>query len=386
MTAYIHHIETLVPPHAYAQDELARAMERCTSDPVAARVTRHLFRCSGITRRYSCLPDFLPGAEPVLYRFGEDGRLVQPSTQTRNRVFARASGELSVEVARRALERCEGFDVSDITHVVTVSCTGFYCPGPDCEIVAALGLPGSTERYHVGFMGCYAAFPALRMAKQFCEARPDAVVLVVCLELCTLHLQIDGRTDCVLANTLFADGCAAAIVSAREPSPGRAALAMGPFLSALAPEGRGDMAWEIGDSGFNMVLSSYVPDIVGANVAQIVGGLLEQVDLATDEIDLWAVHPGGKAILDKVEKAMGLGPDRLQTSRAVLANYGNMSSVTVLFVLEQLLSENCDSASRVCAMAFGPGLTVETGFMTILPAGNLAGAVRNEADATLVRV
>jgi predicted naringenin-chalcone synthase len=371
VTAYIHHIGTAVPPHAYDQDFICRHMEGWCGDGQSARILRHLARHSGIRTRHSVLPDLVEGEEPVLFRTGADGRLSEPGTQERNRIFIRESGRLGVELARKTVSD-SGFTAADITHLVTVSCTGFYAPGLDCEIISELGLSPGTERYHLGFMGCYAAFPALRMARQFCEAQPGAVVLVLCIELCTLHLQVRPAADNLLANTLFADGAGAAIVSARTPAPDRPVLALGPFMSALAREGNGDMAWEIGDSGFNMVLSSYVPDILATNIGRIVDDLLLRTSLSVAEMDLWAVHPGGKSIVDKVEKALGLNPPQVAASRAVLADYGNMSSATILFVLARLLNEAGLESRTVCAMGFGPGLTVETNVSMLLPAGQAA--------------
>ena len=375
MSVYIHHIETLVPEHGYRQEVLSAQMENWLTDPVGKRIARQLFRRAGIERRYSVLPDFTPDAERAeLFRVGPDGHRVDPSTQERNRVFIRRANELSVEVARRTLQNAGGFRAADITHVITVSCTGFYNPGPDYRIVTELGLSPSTERYHVGFMGCYAAFPALRMAQQFCQAQPDAVVLVVCLELCSLHLHVQPDHDTLLANAIFSDGVAAAIVSARAPSGRRPALALRQFFSALAPEGRGDMAWEIGNSGFNIVLSSYVPDIIAANIPGIIEDLFAGSDWLPDEVDRWAVHPGGKAILDKLETALALRPEQLAASRATLRDCGNMSSATVLFVLKNLLAANSADLQRICAMAFGPGLTVETGLLELVPARQPAPA------------
>jgi predicted naringenin-chalcone synthase len=238
----------------------------------------------------------------------------------------------------------------------------------DYRLVTELGLSHATERYHVGFMGCYAAFPALRMAHQFCLAQPDAVVLVVCLELCSLHLQIRPNPDTILANALFSDGAAAAIVSARPPSGRRPSFALQQFFSALAPEGSNDMAWEIGNSGFNIVLSSYVPDIIEANVGKIVDDLLARGDRSLNDIDLWALHPGGKSILDKIERTLALRPDQLVASRETLRDYGNMSSATVLFVLKRLLGDASPTTRQICAMAFGPGLVIETGLMERVPA------------------
>jgi predicted naringenin-chalcone synthase len=370
--AFLHHIETLVPENSYPQGMIRDRLADWSANPKTARVIRLLSDRSGISRRHLLLRDVEPTAEPVLFRTGSDGRLIEPSTGQRNRVYIDGARRMSVEVARRALANAPQFSPSDITHVVTVSCTGFYNPGPDFDIVLGLGLAPSTERYHIGFMGCYAAFPALRMADQFCRANPNAVVLVVCLEFCSLHMQVSDNPDTILANTLFSDGAAAAIVSARQPSAIAPALDIGPFLPALAVEGRQDMAWEIGDRGFNMVLSSYVPEIIAANLDGIVDDALARAVMEREEIDLWAIHPGGKAILDKVEDGLGLAPHQLQAARDVLRDYGNMSSATILFVLRQLLEEaavdRTGKPRTICAMAFGPGLTIETAVMETVPA------------------
>ena len=203
---------------------------------------------------------------------------------------------------------------------------------------------------------CYAAISALDAARQFCAADANAVVLVVSLELCSLHLKPNGGRDAILANALFADGAAACLVSAREPEGPRYRL--GPRTTQLVSEGEAEMAWDIGDLGFDMVLTSYVPKLIGAKIEALVATALEKQNLALDDVDLWAVHPGGKAILDEVQKALRLTDEQLVSSREVLRSFGNMSSATILFVLNDLLARG-SSELKTCAMAFGPGLTVE---------------------------
>ena len=276
---------------------------------------------------------------------------------------------LAGRIAGRALAACPEIRREEITHVVTASCTGFSNPGIDFHLVTDLGLNPSTQRFHLGFMGCYAAFPALRMAQQFCEADPRAVVLVLCLEFCSLHLRVDGGADSVLANALFADGAACAIVHARESLAARSVYRLGRFSTGHAVSGEKDMAWSIGNHGFNIVLSSYVPDIVGANIAGLVDPVLAGAGLDRRDIEFWAVHPGGKAILDKVEKSLGLPANALDVSRSVLCRFGNMSSATILFVLADFLRHRpAGKETAVCAMAFGPGLTIELGLLHALPA------------------
>jgi predicted naringenin-chalcone synthase len=371
MNTHIHHIETLLPDYSYRQEYARDRMAGWLPGKRTRRLIHSIYDHSGIDTRYSVLPDFGPCAEAVLFHEDENGRIIEPSTHARNRYYAECSRKMVVEAGRRAIAKAEGFSACDITHVITVSCTGFYNPGPDFDLIQGLELPDTTERYNLGFMGCYAAFPAMRMAEQFCQARPDAVVLVVCLELCSLHLQFHEEPDSLLANSLFADGAAALLVSARKPAAGRPSLSMQSFSSALATEGAGDMAWEIGDHGFDIRLSTYVPGIIAGNIKSIVQNILEPSPWSLADIGTWAVHPGGRSIVDKVETALELGAEKLHDSREVLRNYGNMSSVTVLFVLERILNRpGLDAPQPVCAMAFGPGLTIETALLIAKPAAS----------------
>jgi predicted naringenin-chalcone synthase len=308
------------------------------------------------------------------FKTGPDALLQGPGTAARNDIFARESRSLSVALAKKVLDSRPGFGPGDVTHVVTASCTGFYNPGPDFYIVCDLGMPFSTQRYHLGFMGCYAAFPALRMAAQFCQADPDAVVLVMCLELCSLHLQMNGNEDSLLANSLFADGAAAAIVSARTPAPGQSAYRIDDFRSALVPSGEKDMAWRIGDHGFDIALSTYVPKIIGAKIREFIEPSLAGCGIDMADVDTWAVHPGGKSIIDQVQASLSLRPEQVRASREVLRNCGNMSSATILFVLQEILRQPSRSDSdKVCAMAFGPGLTVEMALLQAHRAGSGSG-------------
>ena len=369
MNTYIHHIETVLPQYSYRQDYARDRMVGWMPGRRNRRLIHGIYDHSGIEMRYSVLPDFGPNAEPVLFREDAQGRMIEPSTHDRNRYYAECSREMVVEAGRRALDNAAGFSAGDITHVITVSCTGFYNPGPDLDLIKGLGLPESTERYNLGFMGCYAAFPAMRMAHRFCQACPEAVVLVVCLELCSLHLQFREEADSLLANALFADGAAAVFVSAREPAADRPALAIESFASALAPEGEQEMAWEIGDRGFDIRLSTYVPGIIAGNISAIVDGVLRDASRTRNDIGTWAVHPGGRSIVDSIKKELNLNPEQLDDSREVLRQYGNMSSVTVLFVLHRMLNRTGRNTKLlICAMAFGPGLTIETALLEYHPA------------------
>lgn len=355
MPIWIHNIETAVPQHCYAQSDIGQRMLEWTVDERDRRLVKILYRSSGIETRHSVIPDLGEG----FFIPNEDGTFRQPSTSERNDIYTRDAKKLAVDLGHKLLAAAE-FGAADITHVVTASCTGFFNPGIDYFLCQELGLAGNTQRYHLGFMGCYAAFPALSMATQFCRANPDAVVMVMCLELCSLHLQINGSEDTILANSLFSDGAGAVLVSARPPQPGTKTYSIDDFDSALIPSGREAMAWSIGDLGFDISLSSYVPKIIGAGIKELLQPLLIRNELTTSDIHRWAVHPGGKSIVDKVASSLALSSEQVLPSRDVLKAYGNMSSATVLFVLKEMLTQPATAAhEKVCAMAFGPGLTVE---------------------------
>ena len=281
----------------------------------------------------------------------------------RNDAYTAEAPRLLLDAARRAIESAPGVTEADVTHVVTVSCTGFFAPGPDFVLVRDLGLAPSTQRFHLGFMGCCAAFPALRIAEQFVRADPAAVVLVVTVELCSLHVHIDDDPDQIVAASVFADGAAAAVVTAT-PAPGDGAfLELDAFQTGIVPSSEAEMAWTIGDHGFDMTLSSYVPRVVGQSIRSALQPLLQGSVPAR-----WAIHPGGRSILDRVQQALALTDDDLAASRDVLRRFGNMSSATVLFVLRELLVSEATGPEEVCAVAFGPGLTVEAARLTLHPA------------------
>lgn len=376
MVVSIRSIETAVPSTMIRQDDIRDVF---AGQPDLTRLGRRLvnavFDASAIDTRYTVIETLdtsaAAGQRPGEAVFFEPDtkRILTPATGRRNAVYVERSPELFVSAATRAIGAAPGIEPDDITHVVTVSCTGFFAPGPDYLIVRELRLSPATQRYHLGFMGCYGAFPALRAAQSFCRSDPDAVVLVVCAELCTLHLRSSNQTDTIVASSVFADGAAAAVVSARPAPAGTALLDLDALETVLTPTGEADMAWTIGDQGFEMVLSSYVPRIIERHIKGALTPLLATAPAlaagAYADIDRWAIHPGGRSILDRVQRELELTDDQLSPSREVLRRYGNMSSATVLFVLRLILHGAGSAVSeQVCAMAFGPGLTVETGLLT----------------------
>ncbi len=372
-------IGTAVPGTRVPQDELVEFMKRAhraaraPGDPGGAgehlaRRLDVLYRRSGIRARHSCLADY--GRSPEAFTFyPRHWRGAMPSTARRMEVYREAALPLARAATTVALGRVPGFDPALITHLIVTSCTGFYSPGLDVELALDLGLSPNVVRTLVGFQGCHAGVSSLRLADAISCADPQSIVLVVCIELCTLHFQIEPSADNLLANSLFADGAAAALVGA---APGVAGGIDGPAArpagqpclaierggSWLAAGTREEMVWTIGNRGFQMGLSALVPRLLGHNVA----GFLEQaLAMAPREItglDFWAIHPGGPAILDQVERALDIDPALLAPSRAVLRDCGNMSSPTILFVLERIWT-GAGSPGRGLALAFGPGLTLE---------------------------
>jgi len=269
--------------------------------------------------------------------------------------YEEAAPALAAEATRAALTSA-GACPSEVSHLVTVSCTGFAAPGIDAGLIAALGLARTTQRTHVGFMGCHGALNGLRVAGSFIAADPEAVVVLCSVELCSLHFAYGWDPDMLVANALFSDGAAAVVGRAADPGDAdvwsvRAAGTL------LLPDSEHDMSWRIGDHGFRMTLSPRVPDLIAASVGEWLTAWLAGNGLTVADVGSWAVHPGGPRILSAVEKAVGLSRDQTRVSRGVLSDFGNMSSATILFILDRLRAED---APRPCvALAFGPGLVVE---------------------------
>ncbi|WP_127473493.1 type III polyketide synthase [Microbacterium sulfonylureivorans] len=383
MSPRIVSIGTSVPATRVSQDH---ARDLFALQPGVDRLTQRLIRAAfdaaAIEHRHTVLSQLAePGAA-----VGDDdgfidaaGTLLRPTTGTRNDVYIREAPGLYAEAARAAL-RDAAVEASAVTHVVTVSCTGFFAPGPDFRLVRDIGLDPAVERYHLGFIGCAAALPGLRLATRIAAADPEAVVLVVCVELCTLHIRPSADPQQIVAGSVFADGGAAAIVTA-DPGVGRAGgLEIDRFATALTTEGEEDMVWTIGDHGFEMILSAEVPRIVGREIR----GAVDRFLAGETAPDAWAVHPGGRSVLDRVEAGLDLDSAALDASRAVLRDYGNMSSATVMFILRRMLHDDAVAdGTRLAALAFGPGLTVESALLT-KRAVAAAPAVRDGASVDAV--
>lgn len=352
MVAYLNRIATAVPGNDVHDAFVAFAGQLLQGQRTHA-IFQRLSQRSQIEHRWSVLaaaadPDGAAVDATGFYTRGDF-----PSTGERMRIYEQFAPDLAVQ----AVERLElGDGAADVSHVIITSCTGLVAPGLDLELVKRCGLNPSVERTVIGFMGCYAAINALKLARHIVRSEPSSRVLVLSLELCTLHLQETADLEQVLSFLVFGDGCAAALVSADAQG-----LSLDRFHAVLAPEAADQITWAIGDQGFDMVLSGQVPQSVSNALRNSHDQVLEGVPVA--EISHWAVHPGGRSVLDAVETALQLGPDALAVSRDVLRRFGNMSSATILFVLKEMLAK-ARAGERGCAMAFGPGLTAETMMFT----------------------
>lgn len=363
--SYLTAIGTAAPAHRFDQNTLSDFMIRAMGlDVVESRKLRTLFKASGIAHRYSVLEDYGRSDGYEFYSNAPD--LVPfPSTQKRQETFRQYAPALSVAAVNDMLASLPDFDVREITHLIVVSCTGMYAPGLDIELVQALGLRSTTQRTCITFMGCYAAFNALKVADAFCHGHAAHKVLIVCTELCSLHFQRTPTTDNLLANALFADGSAAVLVEGSR-RPGISLLLEG-FHSDLALQGANDMAWSIGDFGFEMRLSSYVPAIIKDGIYTLASALLAGLSKGLSDIDYFVIHPGGKKILETIEQQLGLRHEQLLPAYEVLRDFGNMSSPTVLFVLKTVFAtlRAEDHGKSILSFAFGPGLTLESMLLRI---------------------
>jgi predicted naringenin-chalcone synthase len=368
MTSYLCAIGTANPPHRIPQQQIADFMAQALElDEAGTRKLRALYRVSGIGQRYTVLPDYgrvngefaffpnTPGLEPF------------PGIGPRMAEYRRQALPLSVQAARACLAQLPDVTPGSITHLITVSCTGMYAPGLDIELVAALGLPGHVQRTCVNFMGCYAAVNALKLADAFCRATPEARVLIVCTELCTLHFQKSQEDDHLVSNALFGDGSAAVLVQG-QPAAHGPSLALTAFHCGLEPDGQADMAWHINTFGFEMTLSSYVPRMIQQGIGQLTQRLLQDLPVQLADVHSFAIHPGGRKILEAIEQALGLTAHDNRFAYQVLRDYGNMSSATVLYVLRELLRTltPADAGQPVLSFAFGPGLTLEAMLLTVV--------------------
>jgi predicted naringenin-chalcone synthase len=352
-------IATGVPTYKHAQSTLFDFADKVyNKNETDTRKLKFLYNHSGIEYRHSVIPDFdLSKNEKHLFSETKDLQPV-PSIGKRMEVYNKYAATLSAETITKCI--AGKIEPKDITHLITVSCTGMSAPGLDLQLMEMMELPNNIVRTSVNFMGCYAAIHAMKLADAFCNNDKNANVVIVCTEFCTLHFQTEPTVDNLTSSLLFADGCAAILMQHNEAGKG---LQIENFYSDVSFKGKKDMAWELSATGFLMTLTGYIPELIKADFETLVAAALQKTNRTKKDITQWCIHPGGKKIVDTIADTLEIDRVKFNHSYKVLNDYGNMSSPTILFVLQKILSQIEDGTTRndvIFGAAFGPGLTMET--------------------------
>ncbi len=352
-------IGTAVPEYLTSQDTILQFMHKEYRDTTASRKLNVLFHQSAINSRYSAIPDFSETDGRSLFPLTHE----TPMVEKRIDIYKQMALPLAVKAIKDSFQNIQT-SVAEfgITHLITVTCTGIYNPGLDIELMQELDLPADTFHTGINFIGCNAAFPALRIADSIVKSQTDAKVLVVCVELCTLHFQPKNDSDNLLSNTIFGDGAAAVIIvsDSLANKQNLKGFSLNGFSPMLLKRGKDLMGWNVTSVNFEMILDAGIPEFLGEELSQLMVAVAEKLQLTPDNINHWAVHPGGKKILQTVERGLQLKNDELKNSYKVLRNYGNMSSPTILFVLNEIWKNQPKSGDTVFALGFGPGISIET--------------------------
>lgn len=355
-------VGTAVPDYGSRQETILAFMQQAYHEPVASRKLNMLFMQSGINKRYSVVPDFLNHGNEVLFKNEEE----KPDIGKRTLEFKQHAFALATSAIKQTCSKV-GSSVENlgITHLITVTCTGLHAPGLDAGLMESLELPPDIFHTSLNFLGCNAAFPALKIADTIVKADNQARVLVVCVELCTLHFQPKSNADNLLSNTIFGDG-AAAVLMVSEHAPefiDCSGLIVRNFYSSLLLNGKDLMGWNLTPLNFEMILNSGLPRFLGDELNLLKSKIASAFKIRFSEVNHWAVHPGGKRVLDEVKQQLQFADGELDHSYKVLQNYGNMSSPTVLFVLSEIWDNRIKHADTVLCMGFGPGISVDTALL-----------------------
>lgn len=342
-----------MPDYHHRQEDILQFMKKVYALPETEnRKLKFLYHQSGIETRYSVVPDYsLPVNEWKFYPPSEN---LEPFPSLEKRMIW--YNKHAPVTSSNAINNCihSFIPANEITHLITVSCTGMSAPGLDLQIMESMGLSKNIYRTSVNFMGCYAAIHGLKMADEICKNDKNAKVIVVCTELCTLHFQRDSSLDSISSGLLFGDGSAAALVVNDDFH--KEGLQLKGFYSEVITKGKTDMAWELSSSGFLMTLSGYIPELIEEDFEQLVNKSTDHIGIKKENISHWAIHPGGKRILDAIHRSLSFKNGELNDCYSILRQYGNMSSATILFVLKEMMQ----SKGNIFGAAFGPGLTMET--------------------------
>lgn len=349
-----------MPEFKHAQETILGFMQNVFAmNEIEKRKLKFLYHQGGIETRYSVIPDYSLNAKEWSFYPATENLEPFPGLELRMEWYARTAAPLSVKAIETCIEN--KINKNEITHLITVSCTGMSAPGLDLQIMEILDLPTNIFRTSVNFMGCYAAIHALKLADALSNSSEDAKVLIVCTELCTLHFQKALTVDNITSSLLFGDGSAAVLVTNNACSLEGTRIKS--FYSEVAFKGKKDMSWEISSKGFLMTLSGYIPDLIEEDFNTLIENALKDASLKKEDITDWCIHPGGKKILSSIQKSIGITSQALLPSYDILKNYGNMSSPTILFVLKdiiKIISTNKNTKRKIAGAAFGPGLTMET--------------------------
>lgn len=358
-------IGTAVPENKISQEEHYSILESANGMSREEKLRlRKIYSRSGIEFRHSVLDEFGKSDQPANVLFHPAG--IEPATTVSKRMelYEMHAADLCEKAIKECLAILPELKPTDITHIVTFSCTGMFAPGVDIQLVERFGMNRSVERTCVNFMGCYAAINALKVAFHITRSQPEAVVLLAGVELCSLHYQKSQEQNQVVANALFSDGAAAAIVTSRDYKKNGTEpdLILKDFYAEFEQTASEDMVWRIGNAGFDLRLTTEVPNIVRNNIKLLTEKLFAKTNLRKEDIDYYAIHPGGMKILEACEEALQITHEQNDVSYHVLRNYGNMSSVTILFVLKEYLAHFAieDKGKKILACAFGPGITMES--------------------------
>lgn len=352
--SYITSIGCANPETQVDQEYALEAMiNTLKAEKLLARKLKAIYHHTAIEKRHTVVPHF---ADQGHFRYNGTAKF---NTSRRMAIYENSA----LDLAKLAIQNCKDEkDLSDVTHLITFSCTGMYAPGLDIDIIRNTSIPNNAERYAVNFMGCYAGITVMKLADQIVRSNQNAKVLLVGVEICSIHFNENKEDDFLLANALFGDGATAFLVES-EPSEGKN-IGIESFKSDIIDEGIQDMAWNIRDFGFEMRLSTYVPKLLSGRIKDLTMEFLKDSE-REDEIQNYAIHPGGRKILEAFEQQLDIEKNDLNASYEVLKKFGNMSSVSVIFVLEELLKSMGDEKQNqnILSMAFGPGLTVESAFL-----------------------
>ncbi len=346
-----------LPPYKHKQDDILKFMQLVYAmNNTDNRKLKYLYHHSGIDYRYSVIPDY--SREVIDWEFYPQAENLEPfpSLEQRIALFNKKAGPLSVSAIQECISGL--INGNEITHLITVSCTGMSAPGLDLQVMELMDLPQDIYRTSVNFMGCYAAIHGLKIADAICRSEKNAKVMIVCTELCTLHFQKEPTVDSIASSLLFGDGAAAVLVTNDEYN--KKGLKLDQFYSEVISKGKKDMAWELSSSGFLMTLSGFVPELLEEDFNPLVTKALEKANVDRKEIAQWCVHPGGRRILDAIHRSLSFTNGDLKYSYETLKEVGNLSSATILFVLKKIMNSGLTSGQRVFGAAFGPGLTMET--------------------------